>query len=374
MRSTRAAGLALTVGLLGFAACTTFSGLTVPVDGGTTTGDSSLPPVDAKPPPNDAPPPNEAGDAGPVLPTFLSLDDAARVCARLDKCPVLGKSITYSVAVALDPVNYSLCMDTLAGPIPSTHVGTALQSATLGCVAKGTTCITAAACLSQEFLDTTDTRCNKIPKDAGADANPGAYQYCDTDAQALVRCDPQYTFDILHCATGFFGPAATCQLTPDGTRTCVSGVDCPTTACAGNNLNYCSASGVHVVTNCASLGQVCGKDVTIDGGDFECLTSDRLKTCTAAGSDCDNRIVSICDGFDRAEFDCQSLGGTCTKSAGTARCQRPSDECVPEDPKINVCTGTKISLCVGGKSTTYDCASVGLGCIAGTSSLSGRCG
>jgi hypothetical protein len=373
MRSTRAAGVALIASLLGFAACTTFSGLTVPEEDASTGLDGSPPHNDSAPPPNDAPSSPEA-DAGPSVLGFLSIQDAARVCSRLDKCSVLGKSITYSIAVALDPVNYSLCMDTLAGPIPPSHVGTVLQSATFACLAKQTTCTGAGACLSQEFLETTDTRCNKVPKDAGPDANPGVYQYCDTDAQALFRCDPQYTFDVLHCQTGFFGPSATCTQTPDGTYTCASGTDCPTTSCSGNQLTYCSASGLHIVTNCASLGQVCGADVTDDAGGLGCLTSDRLKTCTAAGSDCDNRIVSVCDGFDRAEFDCQALGGTCTKSAGSARCQRPNDECVPEDPKINVCTGSKISLCVGGKASTFDCASVGLGCVPGTAALSGRCG
>jgi hypothetical protein len=365
--------LALASCLLGFAACTTFSGVSVPTDASGVDGSSDTIVTPPPPPPTDGPPP-DGSDSGPGLPSFLPLGDAARLCSHLDKCPVLGKSITYSIAVALDPVNYSLCVDTLAGPVPPTHTGIALQSATLACVAKGATCTSAAACLSQEFLDTGDTRCNKVPKDAGPDASPGAYQYCDTDAQALVRCDPQYTFDILHCNAGFFGPSATCTQAPDGTHLCASGTDCPTTACSGNQLTYCGVSGLHVVTNCASYGQVCGTDVTNDAGGFQCLTSDRLKTCTAAGSDCDNRIVSVCDGFDRTEFDCQSLGGTCTKSAGAARCQRPNDECVPEDPKINVCTGTKISLCVGGKATSFDCASVGLTCIAGTSSLTGRCG
>lgn len=376
MRSKRAAGIALIASLVtGFAACTTFSGLTVPSDDAGTSADVNVPPKDGSPPPNDAIIGADVVDAGPSLPAFLSVADAVKVCSQLDKCPVLGKSITYSVAVALDPVNYSLCIDTLAGPIPPSHVGTALQAATLSCIAtKGTTCIAAGACLSQEFLAPADTRCNKIPKDAGADANPGAYQYCDTDAQALYRCDPQYTFDVLHCQTGYFGAGATCVLTPDGTHTCAVGPDCPTTACSGNQLSYCTASGVHVVTNCADLGQVCGTDVTVDGGGLGCLTSDRLKTCATAGSECDNRIVSVCDGFDRAEFDCQALGGTCSKTAGSARCQRPTDECAPEDPKVNVCTGSKISLCVGGKSTTFDCASVGLGCVPGTGAVTGRCG
>ena len=372
MRSTRAAAVALAAGLLGFAACTTFSGISVPDT--TVKDDGSTPPVDAKQPLDGVATTDAPTDSGPSFASYLSLDDAARVCSRLDKCPSLVKSITFSIAVALDPVNYSLCMDTLAGPVPPTHVGTALQQVTLGCVAKGTTCLGAGACLSQEFVDPTDTRCNKVPKDAGADAAPGVYQYCDNDAEALVRCDPQFVPDVLHCRTGYFGPSASCMKTPDGTKTCASGTDCPTTSCSGNQLTYCTGSGVHVVTNCASLGQVCGKDVTFDGGDPTCLTSDRLKTCTTAGSDCDNRIVSVCDGFDRAEFDCQSLGGTCTKAAGTARCQRPNDECVPEDPKINVCTGSKIALCVGGKSTSFDCASVGLACVPGTAALSGRCG
>ena len=84
--------------------------------------------------------------------------------------------------------------------------------------------------------------------------------------------------------------------------------------------------------------------------------------------------MAVCDGFDRGEFDCATLGGTCSKTAGTARCARPGDACGPDDQAINVCTGTKLSLCVGGKTVTYDCAKDGLGCIAGTTAQSGRCG
>jgi hypothetical protein len=226
--------------------------------------------------------------------------------------------------------------------------------------------------LSQEFLEDGDPRCAKIPVDAGKDALPGAYEYCD-DGGAVVRCDPQFLHDVLHCSSGYYAPGSRCLAGNDGTKACASGTDCPGTLCNGALLQFCGANGTHQAENCNIEGLNCGVDVTEDSGIPTCLTTDRVKGCTAQGTDCDGNAVSVCDGFTRSEYDCEALGGTCTKAAGTARCRRDNDTCVPEEPSINLCTGTKIELCIGGKHTPFDCASVSMKCVPGGGGLSGHC-
>jgi hypothetical protein len=99
-----------------------------------------------------------------------------------------------------------------------------------------------------------------------------------------------------------------------------------------------------------------------------------LKPCTAQGTDCAGDIVTVCDGFNLSEYNCAALGGTCSKTGGSARCKRPADGCTPFDPGLNKCTGTQISLCIGGKPATFDCASVSKQCVAGAGAQSSHCG
>jgi hypothetical protein len=354
--------MGLALGLAGvFAACTTFDGLSARED--------------QPPPPNDsgAPPDGLVGpDAPQKLPTFLSVDDAVRVCALAMKCQALPKSVQASLALPLDTLNFSLCVDWLAGPLPPTRIGVATQATELACVAKGQTCGDAVACLSQEFLADGDPRCTSFA-DASFDAASGGYEYCD-DSGAVVRCDPQFLHDVLHCSSGYYAPASKCTVGVDGTKTCSSGTDCPSTRCTGNLLEFCGYNGTHEGDNCAIEGFTCGQDVTDDSGIPTCLTSDRVKACTAQGTECDGTTARVCDGFTFSEFDCAALDGTCTKAAGTARCKRTSDSCAPEDATVNQCSGTTLSLCVGGKPASFDCAKVGLQCVPGNASTSGHCG
>jgi hypothetical protein len=349
-----------------FAACTTFDGLSAREGG--------------NPPPNDSGHPGDSGgsdspvqpDATPKQTSFTSLQDAVKICALAMQCPKLPQSVQASLAIPLDTMNFSLCVDWLAGPLPPNRVGVANQATELQCVAKGQTCLGALACISQEFLDDTDPRCKGLP-DAGLDAAPGTYQYCD-DGGSVVRCDPQFLHDVLHCNSGYYSPGSTCTRGSDGTKTCSSGADCPQTTCSGNLLVFCGINNTHQGQNCAIEGLTCGEDVTDDSGIPTCLTTDRYVSCSAQGTDCAGPAATVCDGFQRSQFDCDALGGTCTKAAGTARCKRPNDACAPDDPTINQCSATTISLCVGGKATSIDCATVGLKCVPGNASVSGHCG
>jgi hypothetical protein len=327
----RALAVALGLAALAFAACTTFDGLSARIVDGGGGGDASQ--VDS----------DTAPDGAQKGTTFLGLDDAIRLCALAVKCPQLSKSIQASLAIPIDNLNFSLCVDWLAGPVPPNRIGVTMQATELACAAKGQSCVAALACLSQEFTDDNDSRCAGIPLDGGKDATSGFYQYCD-DAGGVVRCDPQFLHDVLHCTSAYYAPASKCMVGNDGTKTCSTGSDCPATACNGNLLVFCGTNGTHQGENCAIEGFTCGNDVTDDSGIPTCLTSDRVKACTTQGTDCVGTVASVCDGFTRSEYDCAALRGSCTKAAGTARCKREGDHCAPEDANVNQCTGNQIAL------------------------------
>ncbi len=310
---------------------------------------------------------DDAGADGPQ-PTFqvgyLSLIDGARLCALASRCPQLSPSINASIAVPLDTLNFSSCLDWASGPLPSTHVGIALQAAELACAAQATTCEKAGACLSQEKLALDDPRCPV--KDAGN--NPGSLETCDPNGD-VIRCDVP---DILHCSSGFYAPQSKCMQGDDGRSWCALDRNCVSASCIGNLLDYC-ANSLHESVNCAAVGFTCGLDST-PGGYTDCLTGDRVKECTQTGTACDGTVIAVCDGFHRSEFDCQALGGTCSKTGSNAHCARPNDECTPFDTTVNTCAGSTISLCVGGKKASLDCAATGLQCLPGSGAQSGRCG
>lgn len=345
LASLAALAVAVTFVLIGAlvpASCMTFSGLTVP--------EKKTMSVDATP----------EGGPPPVV-GFLSLSDAAKVCSQIFKCPQLAQSVLRAIAVPLDRLNFSLCMDWVAGPVPQTRVGRTSQAETLACVAAAPTCGEAAKCLSQEIMAADDPRCVGQPVDAG--------DRCSPDGLAVIRC--QY-LDVLNCQTARYGPGSKCLKGTDGRYWCGVDRNCPPLdTCQGSLLDYCGTSGVHASINCASAGYTCGMDP--DSGYNDCLTGDRLRACTAEGATCNGDVVAVCDAFNISEFDCASMGAKCAKNGSSARCARDTDQCSPLDGNLNTCTDSTLSLCVGGKPVAFDCASIGKNCVPGKGSQSGRC-
>ena len=123
--------------------------------------------------------------------------------------------------------------------------------------------------------------------------------------------------------------------------------------------------------NCALAGHVCDKDPQTNATD--CLTDTSVRLCQDFGSDCDGTSVAVCDDYSLSIFDCAAMGGTCAKQAGDALCKRATDNCTPFDATINVCNGSSISLCIGGKPVSFDCARVGISCKPGTVEMSAHC-
>lgn len=361
MRRGRAAAVlvascASALGVAVASSCTTFDGVSVPAVDASTGGDVV---VDVAP--HDAGPEAEAAAAQ----GYLTLAEAARVCTMVFQCPLLASSILTSVAVPVDPLNYSLCMHWLAGGIPPDRVGFGVQAQTFACMAQGQTCEQAGACLSLENVAQTDPRC--------ADAGPDAAERCADDGGTVLRCADGY---LLHCSSAYYAPGSACLTGGDGRHWCAISTTCSVqVSCIGTLLDYCAASSnLHESVNCSYDGYTCGVASNDDSGLPGCNTGSLVKPCSNAGATCAGAVVEVCDGYTDSEFDCAALGGTCSSQAGPALCVHAGDECTPYDPTVNVCSGSTIALCVGGRKQSLDCASLGLKCVPGAGAASPHCG
>ncbi len=340
-------------------ACTTFDGVTVPPDSGQViqsvdAGDvmSSCAPVDSP----------------QALATFA---DAARVCALVQKCSQLNLSLIFSDGIPADPFSYSMCLQWMAGQVPQSRVGLPLQRATIACIARAeqeggaNVCATAGACLGYEAIAPADPRCG----------DGGVTSMC-LGATDVLRCD---YLTIYHCALPDFGPNMKCMKGSDGQYNCGSGTcgNMGVSQCLGDLLDGCDTSyGLISDVNCASVGQHCGTDPTNQNG-IVCLTEPgKFQTCNTAGAIlCDAGKVEVCADGAYSEWDCTSLGETCTMAGGGARCASShGGSCTPYDPDVDVCNGSVITACVDGAHVCFDCASIGLACSTGEGGPGGRCG
>jgi hypothetical protein len=356
MRRARAAAVvvatcASTLGVAAAPSCTTFDGLTLPPDA--SAGDTG----------SSAAPDGQGGAEAGAGQAYLSLPEAARACSMIFQCPLLAPSILSSIAVPVDPVNYSLCMHWLAGGMPADRVGFTVQAQTFACMAQAQTCAQAGSCLSLEDVGASDPRC----ADAGADAA----DRCADDGGTVLRCAEGY---VLHCGSAYYAPGSVCLTGSDGTLWCALSAGCSMpTSCIGTLFDYCALS-LQESVNCAYDGYTCDVATNDDSGLPYCNTGTLAKPCASAGTSCAGTVVEVCDGLEVSEFDCAALGGTCSSKSGPALCVRSDDQCTPFDPGINACSGSTLALCVGGRKQALDCASLGLACVAGAGAESAHCG
>lgn len=313
-------------------------------------------------------PSNTDADADQPVVGFLGIDDAARACSQIFKCPRLPRSVLFSISVPIDNLNFSQCMDWLAGPLPANRPGRRTQAQVLACIANARTCAEAGGCLSFEYIDPSDNRCS----DAGGAA------YCDKDRKNAVVCldDPV----VAHCGSAYFAPNSKCHEDDAGLLGCGIDLNCPRDAaaspgfCNGSLRDFCSGLGVHVGIFCESMGLTCGVDR--DSGRADCLGSNGERaTCTTAGAACKGDKIEVCDGVYRSEFDCTALDGACVQTGNAVRCARSEEECTPLDPDVNQCAADsdELTLCVGGRRRVFDCAAVGLKCAAAAGPQTARC-
>ena len=329
--------------------CTTFNGVTVPPPITDAAIDVAIDvAVDAAP------------DAGPPARSLLSMQDAARVCALAAKCPYLSPSLQGSNAVPADPSNFSLCMHWLAGPFPPDRLGFGLQQQSVACMAKASTCEQAGACVAIEYLNPTDARC----ADAGAEAGIG----CADNGATVLSCSGLYA---VHCTTGYYAPGTMCTKGIGNLYGCALGANCLiTSACVGSSVfDECgSTDNLHYRLNCDYAGYDCSE--VPDGSLIGCLSGNEAYPCTTLDTSCaaDGVTAQVCDGYDYSLYDCASLGGTCSNKGGGGLCATKSDKCTPFDANVNMCSGSVVSLCVGGQPRTFDCSSIGMSCtgVAGS--------
>jgi hypothetical protein len=239
-------------------------------------------------------------------------------------------------------------MDWLAGPIPSTRLGTDDQRKVLRCVAGAGSCAGVAKCVYWNRLDCDAGQCSGESHCEGATKVEGY----DSGAYFAYRCDNIN-------ASGL----ATCLTVPDaGTLTCgQAACDGLTYAgtCVGNTLYWCDDTyDIKHFENCQLYGATCGGDGT---GNNYCWWAD----CTYTGSHCIGQgMVETCYGAEATTFDCRADLGLCEQKGEHAHCVWGT-KCNTFDPDVNVCSNDLLHVCIGGKPLDYDCTKIGQKCIPG---------
>jgi hypothetical protein len=254
-------------------------------------------------------------------------------------------------------------MDWLAGPIDPSRPGLAEQQSILRAVAPTSSCLAAAAALPvQPSQATTCTN---------GCAGPAAVNVCPTGGAAFSAA----------CATPYFGQAGTCILPDGGAAACVTagpcsgGLSCPDTS----TLRDCHPDAATSTSyDCALSGRQCASG---GGMAAACVVPGKLAPpCPAKQlkDTCDGDSVLHCAGdlLAQTEIACGAVGRTCTtqNAAGAARCVGGSDSCNAFDPQQNQCSGTSISVCIGGAKTAVDCATFDAGCVPGDATHTAHCG
>jgi len=140
----------------------------------------------------------------------------------------------------------------------------------------------------------------------------------------------------------------------------------PFSTCQTSFEDFCGIDMLHFSINCSTVGGLCGFD---DAGYSNCGPH-----CPAINTACTGTVVSVCDGQELNGYDCGRLGGTCDNMGNAIHCSLPTDTCSPADGDVNVCSGTSITLCVGGQKTSFDCASIQKMCVPGTAPQGPHCG
>lgn len=325
------------------ATCTVFNGVTVPDD-----GEGGQPGADA------------GGEFVDFATAFVDLEDAVRACRWAFECPTLSRTIGMSLSLPLDSMSLSSCAHWLAGPVPASRPGSAIQAQVLKCVAKATSCTEASRCGFVEALPSDDDRC------AGAQAD--AAPYCEDD-ETLVECEK---LRLHHCGSARFQEGSTCDTGPGGVSTCSFAPcgDAGAVSCALDTQFICY-DGLLTGVDCTTAGLECGSILY-------CAAEQGLPDpCEdePGSADCSGSVARICDGTLRSHFRCSDLdGGSCEQSGGKGRCVLEGSACEPSAFATTPCDGDRVSLCVMGVHLGFDCASIGLSCIPPADGRSAHCG
>jgi hypothetical protein len=308
--------------------------------------------------------PGPAGPAGPAFtaPGFLTVEEAAVMCARLVNCPGLGLTITQDLRIPLNASGYSYCVTQLATSFEPNRIGKDLVSATLRKIIGlgDSSCQLVFDELEDQPLPAGDALC------AGADAMNPPGGHC-LDATTVLKCDSQGgTGTLSHCGKPNGGPDEKC-LAIDGGAICSPGGLCPVASCVGSTLKgyvetadktrYCSE------VDCGAIGLGCVADAFDNLG---CANDAKaVGAANKAGGFCEGTVYLARAFLYEGRIDCAELGARCISRGELALCAFEQAECSPFDPSIDSCkAGTDtVELCVGGRRTEFDCGSIGKRCL-----------
>jgi hypothetical protein len=203
------------------------------------------------------------------------------------------------------------------------------------------------------------------------------------DPSDLASCTPEAGTFLVPCTPPYFGQPGACFAADAGalcvsTGACSAGLSCSADdktlidCLPPTNATFVSYACTLTARSCAVLSKSGLADCVLPGHNTApCPLHDRRDAC-------DGTSVLACAGglTAQTEFDCFAVGRTCTvSSAGDARCTAPTDTCTPFDADQNQCSsGTKITVCIGGAPSTYDCAGIGKSCVAGGAGQTAHCG
>jgi hypothetical protein len=360
--------LALTLG-----ACTTFD-FPAPSGETATDGGGSDATVDAAP---ETSTPPDGGVTG-----FLDVASAARLCALAFDCPNLAQGVEASLVIPIatpaTPLNFSGCMDWLAGPVDPARPGLDLQRQILSNIAAATSCPAAYAA----------SPATPIPPGA---CSPSA---CSADGSALETCSSttNEAFSFACAAPVFDSPGSCTTSSVTGGAlcttkgTCSPGAGVEALSCPGGDgtptLRDCYKAGTSYTDfDCALSGRGCLQQLT---NVASCVSPGKTTAPCSKASDqpdrCDGTSVAHCAGGSSAqtEFSCSAVARVCSTTSGVARCWSAADTCTPFDTTgdVNACAdgGSTIGLCIAGVHETFDCASIGKACVRATSTQTAHCG
>ncbi len=298
-------------------------------------------------------------------PGYLSLMEGASLCSLVARCPLLSEAIARSAGVEASGQSFSTCLSWLTGPLPANRYGLLAQEKLLTCMAKTTQCGDALACASIEPLGQDDGRCAGFV----GDRCEMLKVVIDCDDHFIERCTPDRTTAGSECRLGAAN-VGRCAL-----EGCFPASAAPPYCDAGVYVRCDPLTNLRIATNCGATGLTCTNGA--QGADAVCATSEGVFPCDMPGhSTCskDGKRARVCDGAFASEFDCAAMGGQCLENTTGARCVFPKDACSPQDPGIDACTGTRLSVCASGEAIQLDCAELGLSCIPSDGTQSGHCG
>jgi hypothetical protein len=331
---------------------------------GSCTAFDNVPPPFAKTPGDGGVDSGDASDAGPAFtaPGFLSLTEAAKLCSRLIACNGLGLSLTQDFRIPLNGAGYSYCVTQLATTFEPNRLGAGLVSTTLRKIVDlgDSSCQLSFNELEDQELPSGDALC------AGPDAVTPPNGHC-IDAKTMLWCESRGGVGTLtHCGKPSGGPTESC-VTIDGGALCSPGGLCPAATCEGNTLKgYLeTADGTRYCreVDCSAIGLRCVVDAFDNVG---CASSDKATgTANNAGGFCEGDVYLARAYLYEGRIDCSALGARCISRRMLALCAFENAECSPFDPSVDRCKAGSdvVELCVGGRRTELDCASIGKRCL-----------